>query len=1250
MSFDPRKIEEWVKLAAAPLIAIGTLVVTVWGGISWLQPRLAPLVGVDWAMPIAVFPPIIAAVLLLWGGYRVISKPSRLLRPERFDLRVRGREDLLGRDRDIEDLRSLLEEHSLVFLDGESGSGKSSFVTYGLVPALHDGGTMLPALISDYSGDWDTGLARKADDVIWTTLTSDERSQVEVTSRPALGSVNANTLSDLLDRIAMRLGRMSVLILDQFDDYQLAHRERFLDRRRAWLSARQLVARNRFWHTVEEARRAGKLRLLIVIRSDASVGLHSVRLTDANASRSLLRLEAEWFPRLLGQIMRDDGAGAVIANPENGWRDLQRLLEQDLQQDGAILPQQVRTTFLGLPKLPALTPSHYRRVGGALGVEALYILTSIRSAAAVSGATELEVRNLLLELVESGPQNTVKTRRRSATDLAAAIPDAIRRMKALERLERDEIVRGAPSLSEHVTDWQLDHDYLAHAVLAEERTSDRFTVLLRDGAEAWLQAGSNWRQRIRTLLPLRTQLALVWSRLRSRGRFKYGPYRAYAAISALRIAPTLLLIIAIALGEREWSLRAQASEIIDRLNSDSGVGARSVLMLWETSPAVRSRFLEILLDRPGRLQDIGPDWARAYVSLEPDTAAHLIQRLTARLDRPGVDPATQRALIVALGTAVGLLNEADAKEVALDLRARLDGPGVEPATQRALIDALGVAAGRLNEVAANEVAADLRSWLKRASVDSDTQRFLNVGLIMALGRAVGRLNEADANEVAVDLRTRLKGRGDPATQRALDDALGTAVARLNDADARRVAGALIVQLADTKGNRDATLFAGNALNALRTAVGQISEAATKVVASYLIDLLTDWPARDLTTQLSLADVFGTAVGRLNEAAAKEVAADLRTRLDAPGADPATQQSLIDLLATAGRLLNEADAKEIAAVLRTRLHQEADYSTQRSLIDALGTVAARLGEADAKELATDLRTATVSVSVEWNLMKALEAVVTRLNEADAKEVATDLRTQLDQQGGNPFRQQSLIEALGTVAGRLNETDVKEVETDLRTRLDQPRVDPDIESALIHTLGTALGRAVRRLNEADAKKAVADLCTQLGRPGVDPETRGALIHALEPAVVRLNETDTKEIATDLRARLDRPGVDPFRQHSLIEALGTVAGHLDEADANEVAVDLRTRLHRTGFDPDTQRALIHALGQTAGPRTLGIAVAQREAVRDLLISIAFPLDVSSESPAWPLLEHIANTKFDNITDLITWVHATYHLEPSVARLQTN
>ena len=58
---------------------------------------------------------------------------------------------------------------------------------------------------------------------------------------------------------------------------------------------------------------AGKIRLVVVTRSDASAGLHSVRLADQTESVTIGRLGTEWLSQWFAQVTADDGKGEVIA-------------------------------------------------------------------------------------------------------------------------------------------------------------------------------------------------------------------------------------------------------------------------------------------------------------------------------------------------------------------------------------------------------------------------------------------------------------------------------------------------------------------------------------------------------------------------------------------------------------------------------------------------------------------------------------------------------------------------------------------------------------------------------------------------------------------------------------------------------------------------------------------------------------------------------------------------------------------------
>jgi hypothetical protein len=109
---------------------------------------------------------------------------------------------------------------------------------------------------------------------------------------------------------------MPVLILDQFDDYQLAARERFLGGRRDWIKPAELERKNRTWATVRDLVLAGNIRLVIVTRSDASAGPHSIRFANQTESVTIGSLGPEWLSQWFAQVTADDGTREVIANPD----------------------------------------------------------------------------------------------------------------------------------------------------------------------------------------------------------------------------------------------------------------------------------------------------------------------------------------------------------------------------------------------------------------------------------------------------------------------------------------------------------------------------------------------------------------------------------------------------------------------------------------------------------------------------------------------------------------------------------------------------------------------------------------------------------------------------------------------------------------------------------------------------------------------------------------------------------------------
>src|SRR5205814_961096 len=88
----------------------------------------------------------------------------------------------------------------------------------------------------------------------------------------------------VLEEASTKLGRTPLILLDQFDDYQLRHHERFLPRK-TWLKPRRLAEQNGFWRDLHELLASGKIHVVVVTRTDTAAGLTSVRFVEPETYR-----------------------------------------------------------------------------------------------------------------------------------------------------------------------------------------------------------------------------------------------------------------------------------------------------------------------------------------------------------------------------------------------------------------------------------------------------------------------------------------------------------------------------------------------------------------------------------------------------------------------------------------------------------------------------------------------------------------------------------------------------------------------------------------------------------------------------------------------------------------------------------------------------------------------------------------------------------------------------------------------------
>jgi hypothetical protein len=553
---------------------------------------------------------LLAAALVLvaasvWVFLLSRRRRSVLLRPEALRLGRDNPAHLVGRVQDIADLTRLCREQSLVFLEGESGAGKSALLQAGLVPALKGDAQLLPIYVESLVGvDWERDPRRFLAAALWTALDEPARGVLELKAPPAADAVCA-----VIAAVPPKLGRTPLAILDQFDDYQTRHRERFMPRK-TWLKPGRLCEQNGAWRDLRELLASATIHLVVVTRTDTALGLTSVRFIEPETYR-LDRLSSHFVGPLLAALAKEGGEQPVIGDPEYGWTRLLTRLAADIERAGTILPQQLKIALAGLGTLPGrvLTVAAYERAGGAAGLEARFIEDRIAKVARLHGVTEEGVRAALLTLVD--PETGQKTIERRNDDLLVCIdpgaPEKARR--ALDQLVQEEVIRRRVDPGTGEISWLLDHDYLARAVREADRRANRWQRTLAEGAKALVEAGGSWARRWRALLPPTTQVAFFRDRLR--GRFRYSEHRSYAAKSLRRFGPHAAIFLAlVALGVHEnelyyaEQLQATADDILSGLTfKESHISEgddQALLRLASAEEAVRLRALSLVLTQSDR--------------------------------------------------------------------------------------------------------------------------------------------------------------------------------------------------------------------------------------------------------------------------------------------------------------------------------------------------------------------------------------------------------------------------------------------------------------------------------------------------------------------------------------------------------------------------------------------------------------------------------------------------------------------------
>lgn len=586
-------VSPWVY-ALVLALAVGAGVALTWAPANWRWVAS----GGALAMAMAVL------VWTLWPRSRLAAHVDEVRD------RLQGEAFRVPRDADRDAVLTNCERHGLVHLVGWSGCGKSDLIEHQLRPRLPAG--WIPLVIRDW-GDGDEGTLRlRLCDVL-------DRASVKAglgpQSPPGWGDV-----AERLDRLA-RAGRTPLVVLDQFDEYEISAGRQTWDR-----------SAGAFWPLLAERVADGRLRCLIASRRTvaspigalAAVRPRTVPLGGMSAESVDARVQAFMAP--------------LMTYPTLGWPTLWARVRETIGRTNSIVPADLHLVMSGLVSLDSLTPRALDRRGGLPALTRDSVALRLAKAVRQAGLDDGVVAAVLGRMI--GPADVATPA--SLAELGAAVVEETGRVVESSRLRalvtelfEARLVRLVLGI-DGASRWTLDHDTLAQPLRAHVATSRRLWHQW-DRALRAAAAGRGWAAR----LPLSILARLAWDRLRrGRRRGERGGESRWATgvVLATSVAPTALaaalaLGVALAVGAGWQHQRAvEVAELGDRAlaavdaAAERAVGSahdeealRPLLAeLRALSPIEAGQVLTRLLDRPrGTRLDVQRRMADALVGEGP---------------------------------------------------------------------------------------------------------------------------------------------------------------------------------------------------------------------------------------------------------------------------------------------------------------------------------------------------------------------------------------------------------------------------------------------------------------------------------------------------------------------------------------------------------------------------------------------------------------------------------------------------------
>ena len=1225
-----RDVTSIVTGASALVAGLGTAIDGMQKLFPWLAKIDKPYLSI-----IAFF--LAALTVFLQRGR--LEKKSELKRPDALYLDPTNPEKLVGREQDIQNLLVHLSNATLLWLAADSGVGKSALLQAGLLPALRKDPTRIPIYLNALGSDWDTGPL----EALTYGLRQFFHERLEKKIENSITSTNVmKTLSEFGAK-----GRLPVLLFDQFDDYQVKYKQKFLSHRKDVISPEHLTQQNSFWKNIQTMLQEGRIHCLFATRD--ALGLGCVRFVP-EISYALDRLQPGEALTLLAKLT----GGDVILNPEDGWEQLKRRVCEDLEAGGSLLPIQMKVVFRGLARLPYLTVKEYQRRRGLPGLEALHIAYHISETARHSGLEPDQVRTILRSMVDTQGEKTLPKAEEELLKVSGYKSDGEKIHKALENLEAKEIVREQNEYVTGSSTWLLDHDYLCRGILELEGQARYWPKFLEDAAQTFERARGLWGS-FKTLLAPAVQLRLLLERIR--GRLKYGKTWPFALRSTIRLllnAPVLIAALC-AYGGYYINVRSNASRLYSEIGLDptyTPMTSREAKALWDlrdSSYDVRRQVLDDVVSQEAaakRFLNRPEEVIAAIVGLDQTTRSRLIRDVLFKCYRISWDGDSNTSR--ACAQLVQSLDAGSPQAVQFVLDALKTGDiessrSLSIQSPDILLAGIGLPSEAVGWAAFLNLLEAVNSARDRVDLSS-----LGVGF----AAIVPKLTEAQASAALVQL---MQARKNPSLQTVdrstvLDRGLATVAQGLNEKELPPALSQFLTLIKQVKDATELQILAGGML----TISDKLNEPDARAAFAQLMD------ARQASNNKDRSLVLATILGRLAAKVSETEVASIYTQLFGlvdNTSDSSEMWALIFGMEKTGAKLNESAARAaFLQLMEARKTSHGDRST--ALAAVLGTITARLPETDTSTAFSQLLEAMKRVTNPLELgalARGLSALRGERKDADVRavierlvkevETASNTRALSSVEAGltafcesltdsqakwaiarlrqawkntaDEFKEGSFIAGMKAVANNLNEKDTSEAFAQFLQGLNRTY------SYVSTRFGDALVATAPKLNEIEATRASNDLMQYIKQTS-DPEKLGLLVKAWSALHSPLNESEIQIAVSQTVHSIDKntsgSGLD-----KLDTGLASLADRMDGKEALDAFTQLLQSIDGSGWFAEL-RSLV------AGLKVVGRKIDDRD-IDSVLSKAMDVLIMQREPPCSVLVPLIRKGTQPRIVEVVKW-----------------